>query len=90
VSEKNEINPMQLAMHLAPRCKARSKRSGKPCRSPAVTGFNVCRMHGAGGGAPIANRNALKHGEFTRKAIAMRREIAELIRNARRLVMTIS
>jgi hypothetical protein len=86
MSEKVEINSMQLAIHLAPRCKARSKRSGKPCRSPAVRGFNVCRMHGAGGGAPIANRNALKHGQFTCEAIAMRRQLAELVRDARRLI----
>jgi uncharacterized protein YjcR len=53
-------------------------------------GFTVCRMHGAGGGAPIANRNALKHGQFTRASIAMRRQLGELVREARRLVMTIS
>jgi len=51
-----------LPMHQARRCRARSKRSGKPCRSPAVRGFQVCRMHGAGGGAPKGNCNALKHG----------------------------
>ena len=34
----------------------------QPCRSPAVRGFQVCRMHGAGGGAPKGNCNALKHG----------------------------
>jgi hypothetical protein len=90
MSKKIEINPMHLAIHLAPRCSARSKRSGKPCRSPAVRGFTVCRMHGAGGGAPIANRNALKHGQFTRASIAMRRQLGELVREARRLVMTIS
>ncbi len=89
MSEKVEINPMQLAMHLVPRCTARSKRSGKPCRSPAVRGFNVCRMHGAGGGAPIGNRNALKHGQFTCEAIAMRSQLAELVREARRLVKVI-
>jgi hypothetical protein len=61
---------MHLAIYLAPRCKARSKRTGQPCRSPAVRGFNVCRMHGGGGGAPIGNQNALKHGEFARQAIA--------------------
>jgi hypothetical protein len=44
------------------RCRARSKRSGLQCRSPAVKGHSVCRMHGAGGGAPKGNRNALKHG----------------------------
>jgi hypothetical protein len=31
---------------------ARSKRSGQPCRAPAVRGWQVCRMHGARGGAP--------------------------------------
>jgi hypothetical protein len=32
----------------------------------------------------------LKHGQFTREVIAARHEIAELISNARQLVMTIS
>ena len=86
MSEKVEINPTQLPIHLAPRCKARSKRSGKPCRSPAVRGFNVCRMHGAGGGAPVGNRNALKHGQFTCEAVASRRKLAELVREARQLL----
>ena len=30
------------------RCKAKCKRTGKPCRNYAVTGHKVCRMHGAG------------------------------------------
>ena len=34
------------------RCTARSKRSGDPCRNPAVIGWTVCRMHGARGGRP--------------------------------------
>ena len=34
------------------RCSARSKRTGEPCRNPAVLGWNVCRMHGARGGRP--------------------------------------
>ncbi|TNC74886.1 hypothetical protein [Rubellimicrobium roseum] len=37
---------------LARRCHARSKRTGEPCQAPAVTGWQVCRMHGAGGGHP--------------------------------------
>ena len=49
------INPMQSA-HDAPRCKAKSKRTGKRCRAPAVRGFRVCRMHGAGGGAPTGKQ----------------------------------
>jgi len=62
-TQKNmRINPMHLPMHQASRCRAKSKRSGKPCRSPAVRGSSVCRMHGAGGGAPRGNRNALSMG----------------------------
>ena len=71
------------AMHQALRCHARSKRSGKPCRSPAVRGYTVCRMHGTGGGAPKGNRNALKHGNFTAEGLALKRQISALARMAR-------
>jgi glucans biosynthesis protein len=40
-------------------------------------------MHGAGGGAPRGNRNALKHGLNTAKAIADRRAMRALIRAMR-------
>lgn len=74
---------MLLHMHQALRCHARSKRSGLQCRAPAVKGHSVCRMHGAGGGAPKGNRNALKHGGFTAETLAMKREISALARMAR-------
>jgi hypothetical protein len=45
------FNRMHWPMHQALRCHATSKRSGKLCRSPAVTAHSVCRMHGAGGGS---------------------------------------
>ena len=75
-----------LLMHLSPKCQATSKRSGKPCQSPAVKGKTVCRMHGTGGGAPVGNRNALRHGRYTAEAIGTRRLIAELVREGRKLV----
>ena len=40
-------------------------------------------MHGASGGAPRGNRNALKHGAHTAKAFALNRVIRALARNAR-------
>ena len=40
-------------------------------------------MHGAAGGAPNGNRNALKHGEFTAETRALKKEIAALARMAR-------
>jgi uncharacterized protein YjcR len=69
------------------RCGAKT-RSGGACRSPAVSGKRRCRMHGdaPGSGAPKANRNARKHGRFTRDAIAERRQIQALLGDARRLL----
>jgi uncharacterized protein YjcR len=40
-------------------------------------------MHGAGGGAPRGNRNALKHGDFTAENRILKREIAALTRMTR-------
>ena len=67
----------------SPRCQART-RAGKPCRSPAVRGKRVCRMHGARGGGPKGERNgAYKHGAFTVEAINLRREVAALLKSIR-------
>ena len=46
-------------------------------------------MHGAGGGAPIGNRNALKHGAFTAETLALKREIQALARMARQTIAEI-
>jgi hypothetical protein len=73
-------------VHLACRCSAKSKRSGLRCQSPAVRGHNVCRMHGASGGTPKGNNNALKHGLYSAKAIEGRQFVRELIRLADELM----
>jgi len=46
---KDDVNPMDRA-HAAPRCTATAKRTGARCKGPAVAGWAVCRMHGAGAG----------------------------------------
>ena len=46
-------------------------------------------MHGAAGGAPKGNRNALKHGDFTAEALALRKEISALARMARETMAAI-
>ncbi len=74
---------MLLDMRRASRCHAKSKRSGLQCRAPAVRGSKVCRMHGAGGGAPKGNRNALKHGASSAETLALRKEVHALARLAR-------
>ena len=68
------------------RCTAKSKRSGLMCQSPAVRGHNVCRMHGACGGAPRGNQNALKHGLYSAELIETRRLVRELAGQARALI----
>lgn len=42
------------------RCKLR----GEQCKNWSKPGWDVCRLHGAGGGAPPRNTNAVKTGEY--------------------------
>jgi glucans biosynthesis protein len=48
-------------------------------------------MHGgaAGSGAPRGNKNAIKHGLYTKEAKAQRRQISELMRQSRKLLLEI-
>jgi hypothetical protein len=78
-----------LDMRRALRCSAISKWSGLQCRALAVWGHSVCRMHGADGGAPRGNRNALKHGGFTAETVALKSKIQALARMARETLMAI-
>jgi hypothetical protein len=73
-----------LAMHRSPRCTATSKRTRQPCQAPAVTGWTVCRFHGARGGGQKGARNGVyRHGLHTAEAVAERRAVAELLRLVR-------
>ena len=59
---------MQLPMHRALRCRARTRR-GTECQSPAMPNGR-CRMHGGTNpGAPKGNRNAWKHGGRSAEAM---------------------
>jgi uncharacterized protein YjcR len=74
-------------MLISPRCGARTRR-GAECRAPAVSGRKRCRMHGGahGSGAPKGNRNALKHGTYTKDALRQRAQIAEMLAEAQELL----
>jgi hypothetical protein len=77
-----------LPIHRSPRCTATSKRTRQPCQAPAVTGWTVCRFHGARGGGPKGARNgAYRHGRYTTKAIAFRRWCRALLRSAAKLAL---
>ena len=67
-------------MRQSRRCGAKT-RQGTACQAPAVSGKARCRMHGGakGSGAPLGNRNALRHGGYTREERAFRKHIRELL-----------
>lgn len=56
------------------KCFARTRR-GTLCQTPRVTGKKRCRMHGGaeGSGAQVGNKNAFKHGRYSREFIENRR-----------------
>jgi hypothetical protein len=60
-------------------------RQGNPCKRRKVLGKKRCHMHGAYAGAPKGSQNALKHGRFTKAAIAKRKETTELMRLFRKM-----
>jgi hypothetical protein len=73
---------MQLHLHQAPRCGAKTRR-GDFCRAPAMINGR-CRMHGGKStGAPKGNQNALKHGRYTAEALAECKSVGELLRVVR-------
>jgi hypothetical protein len=61
--------PKNWPTHQATQYRAHSKRTGKPCRQPAVTGLALAPA----GGAPKGNRNAWKHGRCSENVLAERR-----------------
>jgi len=85
----DDDNPMQRA-HAAPRCTAHAKRTGFLCKNPAVRGWRVCRMHGAGGGHHAGQEHpSWRHGMRSREWIEVRREINEMVREAREIELLV-
>ena len=93
-TRKSEGNPMnrdeedqekrrEYAFQKAPRCTAKSKRTGQRCKAPTVRGYNVCRFHGARGGAPKGKANgAWKHCRYSEAAKAERVLVKRLLEDA--------
>ena len=80
---ESDANPMHKA-HNAPRCHAKAKTTGNRCKAPAKRGWQVCRMHGAGGGAPTGMANgAWRHGGRSKQAQRTRLSLMDMIRMAR-------
>ena len=70
-------------MHASPRCGARTRVGGR-CRAPAMRNGR-CRMHGGCSLSGTAH-GRYRHGLATREAIAMRRYLAALVRDARQML----
>lgn len=91
VREDEEVNGMDdgyeiaegptLRLRRAPRCTARAKATGQPRRNPSKRGWNVCRMHGAGGGAPPGEAHPnYTHGLRTAEMKALKLLVGRLCR----------
>jgi hypothetical protein len=75
----------------APRCGARSKRTGKPCRGAAMPNGR-CKLHGGKSTGPRtpeglerSRRANWKHGHFSREAKAERSRVRAAILAVRNL-----
>ena len=72
-------NALRLAaMQAAPRCGAHARRTGEPCRGPAMANGR-CRMHGGKAGRKPT------HGRYTKAAIEERREVRAILQRVRKL-----
>ena len=58
-------------------------RSGKPCKNHGMANGR-CRMHGGKStGAPMGNKNAFKHGRYSRDGKQEQREMRMLLKSFR-------
>ena len=75
---KNEDRPhVQYAFLTSVRCGAYSRRTGKPCRQPAMANGR-CRMHGGKSTGVKGNKNAFKHGYYSKDAKMQRQLLRRL------------
>lgn len=68
------------------RCQAKSKRTGLQCSAPAMAGKVMCKAHGGSSTGPRTEAGRrkiaaaqLKHGLYSKSAIAQRQEVAAQI-----------
>jgi hypothetical protein len=88
---KSDVNPIDPTQRLsdAPRCTAKAKRTGQRCQCPSKQGWNVCRLHGAGGGAPSGSRHPnYRHGLRTKQMQDVRALVSLLGKDFRELSET--
>ncbi|NDD59575.1 MAG: hypothetical protein EBZ47_10120 [Chlamydiae bacterium] len=68
------------------KCFARTRR-GTLCQTPRIIGKKRCRMHGGtSDGAPKGNKNAFKHGRYSKVIIENRKRTMQLKREFKALL----
>ena len=68
------------------KCFARTRR-GTLCQTPRILGKKRCRMHGGtSDGAPKGNKNAFKHGRYSKVIIENRKRTMQLKREFKALL----
>lgn len=68
------------------KCFARTRR-GTLCQTPRIIGKKRCRMHGGtSDGAPKGNKNAFKHGRYSKVIIENRKRTMRLKREFKALL----
>jgi len=72
------------------KCFARTRR-GTLCQTPRIIGKKRCRMHGGtSDGAPKGNKNAFKHGRYSKVIIENRKRTMQLKREFKALLAQFS
>lgn len=74
----NAMRP-EARLLAAARCGAHSRRTGQPCRGPAMKNGR-CRMHGGKAGRKPT------HGRYTKEAIERGQEVRAILRAVRGLI----
>jgi len=76
----------------SPRCGAKSKRTGLPCRAPGVKkadgGYGRCRIHGGLSTGPKTPEGKVrashkKHGKYSKSTKDYKREVRDLVQQLR-------
>src|SRR6266705_1774593 len=85
-----------LKANAAPRCGARSKRTGKPCQGAAMPNGR-CRLHGGKSTGPRTAEGLercrtanWKHGLYSKQSLAERRQVRQLMRSSAQLLGELS
>jgi uncharacterized protein YjcR len=88
-SNRQSLRRLHWSFQKAKKCGAKP-RSGWSCRNPAMKNGR-CRLHGGKStGAPKGNKNAFKHGRYSREAIEARKLVRELIKLSRQMIFGIT